>query len=149
MAKSLRNMLKTSSTLEKQGIEFEMANTRLLIARAGGQNTRYNAAMTKLHDKHKRAIDLRVVNDEVVTNDVYEIYAEHVVLNWWTNTADDGKPDNWQVGIEGKDGELLDVNLENVVAYFKDVPDFFHEVRTAAENAQYFLQSKVETIAGN
>lgn len=146
---SLRNAFKTSPKAEKEGIELELANARLRLARAGGQNTKFNAAMSEAFSKHKRAIDLNIMQDEAAKKILYDIFAVHIVLGWETNVAEDGQPEDWREGIEGENDELLPVTAENIVAFFTELPDFFIEVKNTAENVQFYRQSLVAEIAGN
>lgn len=147
--KSLRKAMKTSAKLEVEGIEYELANTRVRLARAGGQNVKFNAAMSAAIEKHKRAIDLKILNDDKALAVLAEIYAEFIVLKWETNVGDENRED-WREGIEQEDSDdLLPVTHENVVQYFKDLPDFLLDCKRVAEDAQYYLQARVAHIAGN
>lgn len=146
---SLRKALKTSPTLETSGIWLERGNTRVLLRRAGGANTAFNAAMTKIATEHGRALKHNLLSDDKANTLLYETFAEHVVVAWETNVGTDTEP-NWQPGIETEtEGELAPVTLENVVAYWRDVPDWFLECKETAENLQYFRQALVESVVKN
>lgn len=146
---SLRNALKTSPELETKGIWLERGNTRVLLRRAGGANTAFNSAMADIATEHGRAIKHKLMSDDKANTLLYETYAEHVVVAWETNTGTDLNP-KWVSGIETEDGEgLAPVTLENVVAYWRDVPDWFIECKETAENLQYFRQALVESIVKN
>lgn len=146
--KSLRTAFKTSKKLETEGITFEVADTRLVLARAGGANEKYNAAMTAIAEKHKRAIANNLLSDPVQRRMLYEVYAEHVVLKWETNIGTDEKPE-WVSGIRDDNDKIIEASFENIVAAFHDMPDFFLEVKATAEGAQYYRESLIKGIAGN
>lgn len=149
MANSLRNALKTSPKLERDGIWLEQGNTKVKLRRAGGSNTEYNAAMAKIATEHGRALKLNLMPDDKANAMLHEVYAEHVVVAWQTLvTGEDGK-EVWADGIEqeGTD-KLAPVTLENVVAYWKDVPEWFATCKETAESHQGFREALIAHIAG-
>jgi len=147
--KSLRKAFKTSPKLETEGIFLELANARIKVRRAGGANTAFNNAMSKIAEQHKRAIATGLITDEKAKQVLYEVYAEHVVIDWETNLGTEANP-VWAQGIEPEDGDdLLPVTFENVVAFFREMPDFFLEVKETAESVQNFREALVKHIAGN
>jgi hypothetical protein len=149
MTKSLRNKMKTSEKLEVEGIELELGNCRLTLARAGGANQRYGAAMLAAHKKHGRAIDLDVMPDEMGRKIFYTIWAETVVKLWETDVAPEGEPPEWKEGIDDGNGGLLPFTVDNAVAFFLDVPDFFLAVKKTAEDAQYYRQKLLDDAVKN
>ncbi len=152
--KSLRSAFKTSPRLETEGIKLEMANARITLARAGGANTKFNAAMAKIAEQHKRAIATGLLGNDKAMRVLMEVYAETVVLDWETNIGTEANPD-WVRGIDFGDEpaqrpeELREVTFENVLAFFHDMPDFFLEVKDTAENVQAFREALIKGIAGN
>lgn len=154
---SIHAKLKSSPSLEKGGTWMETGNTRVLLARAGGSNSQFLAAFTKVFKEHKRALDLDLVSDEKSAKLFHEIYAEHIVLDWETNlndekTDDFGKPlpANWVKGIENPNGDgLLPVTFDNVVMTFQMLPDFFGMCKEHAETAQFYTQALADQIAKN
>lgn len=147
--KSLRTAFKTSPKLETEGVFLEMANARLKLARAGGSNVKFNAAMAKIAEQHKRAIQNGLLSDDKAKKMLYEAYAEHVVLSWETNVGTDDNPE-WREGIEGpEDGVLIAVTFDNIVATFAELHDFFLEVKQTAESVQAFREDLIKHIAGN
>lgn len=149
MAKSVRNALKTSTKLELEGSFLEIGNNRVRLARAGGFNHAFNAAIQAAHKKWGRAIELDVLPDEQSRRILYEIYARHVVKSWETDVAPEGEEPEWRDGIEGPAGELLPTNVENVVEYFVEVPDFFVECKKHAEASQYYRQQLLDDAVKN
>jgi hypothetical protein len=141
----LRNKFKMSPRLEVEGIQYEIENTRITIARAGGSNAKYNAAMEKVAREHGRAAQLDLLSSAKGIAIVRQVYVDTVILNW--ETLVDG---GWVAGIEGPDGgELLPVTKENMLATFDELPDLFIEVKQMAENLTVFRQSNLEAITKN
>lgn len=148
MAKSLRNALKTSTVLEREGVFLERGNTRVRLRRAGGSNTAFNFAMAKIMKDHGRALQNGLISDEAAMKLLHRVFAEHVVLTWETDTSDDDKVQNWESGIETADGSLAPVTVDNIVAYWIDVPDWFNEVKSFSEDLQYYREALLSQIAG-
>ena len=154
---SLRKAFKTSSSLETKGVTLEIGNTRILVARAGGLNVKYNEAMMKLHKEHKRAVELDLMGEEKGRDLLYGVYAEHVVLDWHTNVNDEKKdgftgeplPEDWKQGIDDGKGGVIELTFENVKATFTELPDLFIEVKNFAENMQWYKQSIIDEAVKN
>lgn len=149
MAKSLRNALKTSPKLETEGTFLEMGNNRVRIARAGGMNHAFNAAIQAAHKKWGRAIELDVLSDDKSREILYDVYAKHVIKEWQTDVAPEGSEPDWRDGIEGPNGEVIPATAENIVAYFADVPDFFLECKKHAEASQFYRQALLDSAVKN
>lgn len=149
MAKSLRKNMRTSDKLEVEGVQMELGNCRLTLARAGGANQRYSAAMVAAHKKHGRAAELDVMPDEMGRRIIYTIWAETVVKLWETDVAPEGAEPEWKEGIDDGNGGLLPFTVDNAVAFFLEVPDFFLEVKKTAENAQFYRQQLLDDAVKN
>lgn len=146
---SLRNALKTSPQLEKDGIWLERGNTKVKLRRAGGTNTAFNMAMANVMNEYGSAIKHNLLSNEKANEILYETFAEHVVVDWQTNVGTEIQPE-WITGIEGAtEGETLPVTFDNIVAYWRDVPAWFIECKETAENIQFYRQALVAKIAGN
>lgn len=147
--RSLLNTLRIDERKEVAGVFLEIANTRVRLARAGGANQRFNAAMAKAHKEHGRSIDLGVIDNEKSLEILRRIWAETVVLTWETDMADEGAPAEWVSGIDDGDGGTLPVTVDNVVNFWRLAPDFFIECKRVSEESQLYRQNVNEAIAGN
>ena len=159
---SLKAQFKTSESLEKKGIIIEFGpdtgDTRVTIARAGGANQKYNAAVEKASRSFRR--DLSGQMDPSMTkaaNKVFKkIFAELVVLNWEVNMGTDEKPD-WKVGILPEDAgvrnckkcELLEVNVDNVLKVFNYLPSVYNALVSDASSDRLFKENVKQAEAGN
>ena len=147
---SLRSQFKTSPKLETEGVWLELGNTRIRLARAGGQNQKYNAAMEKVSKLHRRAIENELLSSEKSLAILRDVYADTVVLDWETNIGTEDNP-NWVEGIEPETpgADLLPVTRENIIATFKELPDLFLECKRTAEKMMYFSQSLLDGTVKN
>lgn len=125
----------TSNNLEVEGVIIDYGDFKIKIARAGGSNTRFSNAMMKHCKPHRKAIQSGTINDKVWRRLLAQIYAESVVLGW------DG-----MVDAKGKD---LPFTVENCVKLFIDLPDFFDQIISEAENFRLFKEEEDEDLAGN
>jgi hypothetical protein len=146
--KSLRNAFKASDKLETEGVFLELANTRVRLARAGGTNTRFNAAMTTVQEKHKRALVHGLMSEPALKNAAFEVWAKTVVISWETNIGTDEKP-NWVPGIDDGEGGVIDASVENIIQTFHEMPDFFLECKNFSENIQWYREALLKEAAGN
>lgn len=78
---SLRHKLKTNTRLETEGVTLQLDNTRVLLARAGGSNQKYNALMAKWLKDNRRAVELDAYSNDKFRNELAEFYADTIVLN--------------------------------------------------------------------
>lgn len=145
---SLRNKLKTNTRLETEGVTMQLDNTRVLLARAGGSNQKYNSLMSKWLKDNRRAVELDAYSNEKFRNELAEFYADAIVLNWETEIERDGEK-VWIVGIEGEEeNTTVPFTRDNVVSYFNEVPDFLNECKLFAENLGHYRADLLKGIAG-
>lgn len=156
----LYKTMKTSDRLEEKGIWLDIGETRILLARAGGKNTKFTAAAEKLAREHKRSLEL--IGEKQGRKLFAKIYSENVVLDWLTKidggsldedgeviTDDKFAGDRYERGISGPDDKLIEFSVENVLKTFDDLPDLLVMVKQTAEDASLFRQSLIEDVTGN
>lgn len=156
----LYEKMKTSPRLEAEGIWLQIDDTRIRLARAGGKNTKFQAAAEKIARENKRAIDLmgEAQGRKLFAN----LYAEHIVLDWLTKAedgdlteegetaaADHPKGERWKRGISGPDGSIIEYNKDNVLRTFDDISDLLRIVKETAEDSTLYRQSLLKDIEGN
>ena len=146
--KSIRSAFKASDKLENEGVFLEMGNTRIRLARAGGSNTGFNAAMAEAAEKHQRALKNGLLTPEGMKKIAFPVWAKHVVKSWETNLGTEENPE-WKDGIDDGKGGVEPASFDNIVAFFHEVPDWFLECKTFSEDIQYYRESLVKDIAGN
>ena len=148
----LRNEFATDKDMEVRGIFVEYEDVRIRVARAGGNNKKYIRLLERKTKPFRRAIAAGVFSSEKSNQILREVFAEAVVLDWQTRGADG----QWQAGIDPRDagmtvtnGELLPMNVKNIVAVFNELPDMFTDLSQQAMNAQLFAEELREEAAGN
>lgn len=147
----LYSSFKTSPKLEKEGIWRDFGHCRILLARAGGSNQKYNIIMEKYGKDNLRALQAGLIGNDKAMGMLHDAYTNSVILAWETNVSGDDANPQWEPGIENPDGSgnLLPFNNENVKATLKALPDLFMELKATAENQQFYLASIIEGAVKN
>lgn len=152
----LYSQFETDRELERAGVCLEyFGHTRIMVARAGGHNHRYQKIATAKTAPYRRAIDTETLPDEHANRLMHEIYAAAVVTDWQSLVDTDKKDKDgvtvqaWKKGIFGRDGELLPVNEANIINAFEDLPDLFKDVRKMAESMNAYRRDVLEESAKN
>jgi len=73
-----------------------------------------------------------------------DIYAQTIVLDWQVKT-DEG----WKSGIEGREGDILPFNKEEVQKVFTSLPNLFIDIQEQAQSIANFRKSELEDDSGN
>lgn len=126
----LRKSFATLPTLETEGVDLHLGgDAYITVARAGGANTRYDAAVRRLYKPHRRMLDTGSPQAEEMAEKLFmQAHAEAVVLGWR--------------GIE-LDGKELPFTRENVLLLFNELPEIWRIVR---EEAARFANFTVEEV---
>jgi hypothetical protein len=136
MGKSVYDAFKTDASAETDGIELNFGELgKFNIARAGGSNRRYEAAVRKRIAPHQSALSLGVLQDSVARALLIECYADAVVLGWSDVCDELGSP--------------IPFSRENCIKLFTDLPDLFALIQQRAQDHSNFLAAKREAAAGN
>lgn len=152
---SMYKSFETDPTMEKQGIWLDYSSFRLRIARAGGSNKKFQKLMETRTRPHRIAIKAETFENEQALEILKGIYADAIVLDWEVKVQPEqveGQPPVtpvWQRGIEAKDGSLLPVNKETIIATFTNLPDLFTDVQEQAATAALFRTQLLEDAGKN
>ena len=145
---SMYSAFKTDGRLEQEGrwLEYDYGDSkfRVLLARAGGSNRRYEKTMEVIAREHRAKLKTGMMSNDQSTTILRDVFAKSIVLGW--ETWVDGK---FVPGIEGPDGKLLPFSRDNVVETFTNLPDLFDDLREQAANFQLFRADELETEAKN
>ena len=125
----------TDKKVERQGITIDFGDFVFHIARAGGSNTKYAKAMTRIMRKQAKAIKAGTVPANVMQKMLAEVYAESVILGW--------------TGMTDIEGNELVFTKENCVKLLLDLPELFNQLVADAENFNNFKAVEAEEIAKN
>lgn len=141
----LYSKLETASRLESEGVTLEIEETcRILIGRAGGQNTKFVKHLESVFRKHRHLVQDDLMGNAQGQKIMHEAYAEFIIFDWesWIDGA-------WVPGIEAKDGSVLPVTHANVVKTFENLPELFLAVRKFADDRQNYLSAHLDGVTKN
>jgi len=146
---SLYSQYKTNTEYEKKGVTFQFGDYRIVLARAGGANARYQKVLTAKMKPYRRAIQNGSLDNETEIRIMRETFIDCCIIDWLTKSvAEDGTVD-WKKGIEGPDGTLKPVNKENLLAVYEDLPDLFIEHQNLANDMNNYRAEEIEADVGN
>lgn len=150
---AFRKRYRTNKDLEKTGItlQFDDLGQRIVLARAGGANDRYNKRVREL-TKHITRLGQGALEPgpmEEMAKLSRQAFIETCVLKW--ETLVDGE---WVQGIEKEDmgepgGGLADFNPANVAKVFDYQPDLYTELSNQVGSHTRFLEDAREAELGN
>lgn len=146
---SLYSKFKTSTDLETNGIYLDLGFVRIKVARAGGNNQKYNAVISKVSKQHGRAFQHDLINDDRALAIMREVYADTVILDWETRVGGTDSAPEFERGIEDENGEIIEFNRENVIKTLTALPDLLIEIKNTAENITFFRQSILDEVVKN
>ncbi len=135
---SLYKSYATNPDSEIQGVEFEYSGAaKLLIARSGGANKKFQKIVERICKPHRRALDTGRIKADVLRRLIMEATVDACILNWWSKVVDtETGEESWEEGIEQVGSEeLLPVTKDNMTALFNRLPDFFDDV--SADSGSY------------
>ncbi len=130
---ALYKTFESDKDLEKKGITLQYGTTTrdgkdvpvtITIARAGGNNVRFDKVFEVKTKPYKRMIQTDSLDPEVGKRIMRETYAETVILGW--------------ENVQGKDGEFLDFTHDNVITVMEDLPDLFGDIQVQANKQALF-----------
>ena len=110
-------------------------STSIKIARAGGANKAYQAALLKLSNEYKHQIQSEVLGEEVAGTLMLEVFVDTIILDW--------------EGIKDKNGEEMPFTKENARKLLTDLPDLFIDLRQMAGNITLFREKIIEDDGKN
>ena len=159
----LYSSMATSKDLENKGIWLDLDHSRILLARAGGQNIKYNAAAERIANEHRRVFQHGLMTSAKGKELLRKLYADTVVLDWLSKDANgtldlEGNPigDDYPAdepryvrGIGQPDGTVGEFNKANVIKVFVDIEDLLLMVKDTAESLTYYRKDLIEDVAGN
>lgn len=138
------DIFETDEDLENTGIWLDYGDFRVKIASAGQGNKKYVRYAEKALKPIRRAMQAGAVSNERSMAIMSDIYAKTIVLDWQVK-GDNG----WKPGIEGRDGEVLPFNKEEVQKVFEALPNLFIDVQEQANAISNFRKAEIEEDSGN
>lgn len=125
----------TDAELIQRGIVLDFGDGEWVrISRAGNGNKRFQQRFEALMKPHRRALELGTLDDAKATEVMHQVFAETIILEW---------------NVTGPDGEKIEFTKENAMKLFKELPDFFMEIKRNAEDRANFRRQRLEDEKGN
>jgi len=121
--------------VETRGVWIDYGCAKFKLARAGGDNKKFLAAMTRLAEPHKQAIAHNTLSEDDSRAMLAQAYAEAVILDW--------------EGVTDENGAPLQFSVSNAVKLLKDLPDLFIDLKEQAEQMTNFREGVREEAAKN
>jgi len=100
---------------EKTGTEIIVGNDPKIsftVARAGGDNKRYNELLTKLLAPYRRQLDLGTLSESVSKKIMIEVFCRTCLLGW--------------VGVKNKEAVDVPYNVDSAMALMEELPDLYN-----------------------
>jgi hypothetical protein len=137
-------MFETDTKVEREGIWLEYApGIEIKVARSGGSNQHFAKTMQRLAKPHRRAIQAKIIDEDILEDICVKAYAQAIVLDWKGITKD-------LITKNDEDaGEELACNEENIVAVLKAMPNLFADITKAADDISLYRSEINEVDSGN
>lgn len=138
------DVFETDENLETSGVWVDYGEFRVLIASAGQGNKSYVRYAEKKLKPVRKAMDAGALSNERSQALMADIYAKTIVLDW--QVMSDGE---WKTGIEGREGDVLPVNEENVEKTLRSLPRLFMDLQEQAMSIANFRKAELEDETKN
>lgn len=145
---SLSKQYNTDRSMESQGVRITFGQNEdgseiaLVVARAGGANSRFQQLADVVLKPYRRQIANETADPTVLKERMMEIYAKTVVKGWENVSLSD------VTGNESDEG-YAPFSSDNCIALFKRLPDFFSDVQQFADSLTAFRVADLEEDAKN
>lgn len=151
MTASMWSQFSTDPNVEREGVWLDYGDFRIRVTYAGETNKKYAKTLEGLTRPHRRQIASGNFSNARSMAILYEAYATAVIMDWETADGEDNTIGQtiWKKGIQAKDGSLIPVTKENIVATFKALPKLFLDVREQAESVALFRADDIEEEGKN
>lgn len=132
---SIYKTFSTDEELEGRGVVLDFGDGQWVrITRAGGSNKKFIKLLEAMMKPHRRAVQLELLSDDKATEIMHTVFAKAIILEW---------------KISDEEGKDIPFTLENALRVFKDLPEFFMQIKTEAENRSNFKRQSQEAEAKN
>lgn len=145
---SLSRQFKTNRSMETEGVRITFGHNEdgteiaIVVARAGGANTRFQSVADVVLKPYRRQIANETVDTKVLKERMMEIYAKTVVKSWENVMLSDVTGDE-------KDTGKAPFTVDNCLKLFIRLPDFYADVQQFADQMTAFRAEELEADAKN
>ncbi len=140
---------KTDLDREKNGLFVEYGDIRVLLARAGGSNTRYLSALRRATTGKERILQANKMKPAEAIRITAQVFSETVILDWYDRKDADAA---FVKGIDpvdaGEQGDvLLPVTQQNIYKVLMELPSLFEDIQAdAGRDNLYRLHLREEDL---
>lgn len=147
---SMRQMYKTDTQREKEGIWIDYGAFQVRIARCGGANAEFTRALRERSKPYKKLAQTGNMPEAVYLKILREVFADTIIRGWETWVGDETSG-GFRPGIEPLDPaeELLPATRDNVVKTLEEMPDLFEDIQTQSANLALFRELQQEEDSKN
>jgi len=154
----LHDRFKNDEDLDTKGVTLQLDDNdkplcRIRLARAGGLNKKFTAAVEKVRRKFAKLFEHNMISDERNREIMIEVHADTTVLSWETwkpaPTDEDPQAGEWVSGIESADGEILPFTRQNVIDTFKALPTIYEAAVAHCSDSQMYNRAYIEAATKN
>jgi hypothetical protein len=114
---------------------------RFKVARAGGENLKYNQAMVRKIRPYQRVINNQGNAPDAATLKLIEKLTQEAFVETWLL--------EWANVKDQKTGALIPFTQENAFALFKKLPDLYRDLADQSQQLTNFRSDEVEAAAKN
>lgn len=133
---SLYDLYETDTNHEVNGVEIQVAaGVKFTVARAGGQNKKYQQILSKLMKPYQRQFEQGTLDNDKAGELMQLAFIKGCLLGW--------------EGVAGRDGEPMEFNEGNALKLFGDLPDLFTTLNEQANKISNYRVEEIEEAAGN
>lgn len=131
----------TDKNLEETGIRIsygadgDMTAPAFIVARMGGRNRAYQAALMTKMKPYKRQLDAGTLAPEVSESILLDVFVSKI-LKGWENVTD-------------RNGQPLECTIENAKRLFTELPDLYSDLIDQAQKAETFRVAELDDVAKN
>ncbi len=134
---SIFDLFETDESIETMGVLVRYGKKiRILVARAGGANRKFDKLIKDLAKPHRKAINANTVDSSIMEEIMQIAYSKTVVLGWEGVQLERGGP-------------LVEFSVENCKTLFKKIPALWIDLRDFAANYTNFLVDDSDEVIKN
>ena len=127
MSSNLHKLFKMDSSLEQDGVWFEVTDTtKFKIRRFGGSNTKLSAAYAKHYKTKARLIESGQLPENESRRIFTSIFVESCLVGW--------------EGVTDEDGNEIPFTVENAMNLLSDLPELFDTLWGEAKNQNNYRE---------
>lgn len=130
--------------LEEKGVWLDYGDFRVRVAHAGQGNKNYVKYAEKKLKPIRKSLQFDSLANERAQAIMKDIYVTTVILDWETKVDDE-----MVKGIEGRDGDVIAFNADNVLATLNALPALWLDIQEQANSIANFRKAEMEADTKN